>query len=127
MATFPKPGADSTLNWVSLLTAFFVDATQKPGVRMAFKISPDIVKVLIPYVLPLLKDLAARTESKVDDRLVEVVSMALSNPTVLAFLISLLGGEQAVVPADATDEEVKAAEVLKDNKELVGAAFTLFA
>lgn len=94
---------------------------------MPFRISPDLVKILLPVVIPFAKDLAARTETKVDDRVVAALEAALSNPIVLAFLLSMLEGKAPVLPEAAADSDVETAKVLAENETVVKALFALAA
>lgn len=90
-----------------------------------FKINPELVKILLPVVIPIAKDLAAKTETKVDDKLVSALETALANPMVLAFLLSLLAGEDEVKPQAVSAEESEAMDTISDNAEVVGAIFSL--
>lgn len=90
-----------------------------------FKINPDIVRILLPVVIPIAKDLAKRTETVVDDKLVEALETALANPIVLAFLLSLLAGEDEVKPDVVNAQESAAMDAISDNAELVGALFSI--
>ena len=90
-----------------------------------FKINQDLVKILLPVVVPIAKDLAAKTETKVDDKLVAALETALSNPVVLAFLLSLLAGEDEVKPEVASSDQLDAMDTLSENAEVVGAMFSL--
>jgi hypothetical protein len=90
-----------------------------------FKINPELVKILLPVVIPIARDLAAKTETKVDDKLVAALEAALANPMVLAFLLSLLAGEEEVKPALLSAEESEAMDTISENAEVVGAIFSL--
>jgi hypothetical protein len=90
-----------------------------------FKINPDLVKILLPVVIPIAKDLAAKTETKVDDKIVGALETALSNPVVLAFLLGLLSGDEEVKPMAITEEQSAAMDTLSENAEVVGAMFSL--
>jgi hypothetical protein len=90
-----------------------------------FKINPELVKILLPVVVPIAKDLAAKTETKVDDKLVAALETALANPVVLAFLLSLLAGEEEVKPQAVSAEESDAIDAINANAEVVGAMFSL--
>lgn len=90
-----------------------------------FKINPELVKLLLPVVVPIAKELAAKTETKVDDKLVSALETALANPIVLAFLLSLLAGEDEVKPEVATAEQAAAMDTLSANADVVGAMFAI--
>jgi len=90
-----------------------------------FKINPELVKILLPVVVPIARDLAAKTETKVDDKLVSALETALANPVVLAFLLSLLAGEDEVKPEVASSDQLDAMDTLSENAEVVGAMFSL--
>ena len=90
-----------------------------------FKINPDLVKILLPVVVPIAKDLAAKTETKVDDKVVAALETALANPVVLAFLLSLLSGDEEVKPVAITEDQSAAMDTLSENAEVVGAMFSL--
>lgn len=90
-----------------------------------FKINPELVKLLLPVVVPIAKELAAKTETKVDDKLVLALETALANPIVLAFLLSLLAGEDEVKPDVVNAQESAAMDAISENAELVGALFSI--
>jgi hypothetical protein len=90
-----------------------------------FKINPDLVKILLPVVIPIAKELAAKTATKVDDKLVGALESALANPVVLAFLLSLLAGEDEVKPESLNSSESDAVDTLSANADVVGAIFSL--
>lgn len=92
---------------------------------MKFKVNPELVKILLPVVIPIARDLAAKTETKVDDKLVAAMESALANPMVLAFLLSLLAGEDEVKPQAVSAEESEAMDTISENAEVVGAIFSL--
>jgi hypothetical protein len=90
-----------------------------------FKINADLVKILLPVVVPIARELAAKTATKVDDKLVAALETALANPVVLAFLLSLLSGDEEVKPVAITEEQSAAMDTLSDNADVVGAIFSL--
>ena len=92
---------------------------------MKIKINADLVKILLPIVVPIAKDLAAKTTTKVDDKLVAALESALANPMVLAFLLSLLAGEEEVKPEVVSAEESEAMDTISANADLVAAMFTV--
>lgn len=85
---------------------------------MAKIITPQMVSMLLPVVLALAEAAAAKTETKVDDKLVEV----LKNPLVQAFLLSLLAGDE---PTPKTEEEKIVAENAATIKALYACAESL--
>lgn len=93
------------------------------------KLNRDLIKILLPVVVPIAKDLAAKTETKVDDKVVAALEMALSNPVVLELLLSMLTGDDEVLPPATLQsaETAAAVETLKANEAVVGAMFTLVA
>jgi hypothetical protein len=92
-----------------------------------FKINPDLVKILLPVVIPIARELAAKTETKVDDKLVNALESALSNPVLLNLLLTMLSGEDYVIPPASllSDQTSDAIEMLEKNSELVHALFAL--
>jgi hypothetical protein len=83
-----------------------------------FRVSPELVKVLLPVLLPVLKDLAAKTATTVDDRLVAAVDKALANPVLFALLLSLLAGDEPKTLAVAS-EDIETVGVLAANVDLL--------
>lgn len=71
-----------------------------------FKLTPEAVKAALPFVVAGMKWLAARTDSTVDDKAAEAVEKALSNPVIMAFLLSFLVDDVApsVLPLSAEEE-----------------------
>lgn len=65
---------------------------------MAKILTPQFVSVVLPVLVSLAEAAAARTETKVDDKLVE----ALKNPLIMAFLVAMLSGDQ---PVPKTEDE----------------------
>lgn len=91
-----------------------------------FRLSPELVKLLIPVVIPIVEDLAKRTTTTVDDKLVDGLKAALSNPVVLAFLLSILEGQPTVPPQTTLDELSKEPVAsLVDNADLLSALFSV--
>lgn len=89
------------------------------------KINADLVKILLPVVIPIAKELAAKTTTKVDDKLVVALESALANPIVLAFLLSLLAGEDEVKPDVVNAQESEAMDAISANADVVAAMFSL--
>jgi hypothetical protein len=89
------------------------------------KLNRDLVKILLPVVIPIAKDLAAKTATKVDDTIVSAIESAVNNPVVFELLLSLLSGDEPVVPAEVSAETQGAVNVLLGNKETVEALFSL--
>jgi hypothetical protein len=87
------------------------------------KINADLVKALLPIVIPFAKELASKTVTKVDDKIVAALESALANPMILALLLSLLEGNSPVLPAAATEEDHAAAKVLIENQSVVKGLF----
>ena len=69
--------------------------------------------------------LAGIEVAAMDDKLVAALETALANPMVLAFLLSLLAGEDEVKPQAVSAEESEAMDTISDNAEVVGAIFSL--
>lgn len=71
-----------------------------------FKLTPEAVKAALPFVVAGMKWLAARTDSTVDDKAADAVEKALSNPVIMAFLLSFLVDDVApsVLPLNAEEE-----------------------
>ncbi len=86
------------------------------------KLTPELVKFALPFVISIGRSLAARTETKVDDNLVEAIAKASENPVLMALLFSLLADEPpAPVPAEVQAE----ADTLTENADVVKALFSL--
>ncbi len=95
---------------------------------MAKFVSPELLKLVLPVVVSLAKELAAKTETVVDDRVVVALEAALANPVIFALLVSILTGtKDPVVPAPASVDELNAASVLESHSDTVKALFTLAA
>ncbi len=90
-----------------------------------FRVNPELVKLLLPVVIPIARDLAAKTTTKIDDKLVDALESALANPMVLAFLLSLLAGEEEVKPEAVSAEESEAMDTISANADLVAAMFAV--
>lgn len=92
-----------------------------------FKINPELVKILLPVVVPIAKDLAAKTETKIDDRIVSALELALSNPVVLNLLLTILAGEDDVTPPETlqSDETKAAVNTLLSHEDEVSALFAI--
>jgi hypothetical protein len=87
-----------------------------------FRVSPELVKFLFPVVIPIAKDLAAKTTTTVDDKIVAAIEKASTNPVLMALLLSLLTDETpAPVPAEVQAE----ASVLTENADVVKALFAV--
>jgi hypothetical protein len=86
------------------------------------KFSPELVKFLLPIVIPIAKDLAAKTTTTVDDKIVAAVEKAAANPVLMALLFSLLADE---TPAPVPVEVQAEADVLTENAEVVKALFAV--
>lgn len=93
--------------------------------KFSIKINPELVKLLLPVVVPIAKELAAKTETKVDDKLVLALETALANPIVLAYLLSLLAGEEEVKPEVASAQESEAMDTISENVDVVSAMFAI--
>jgi hypothetical protein len=70
-----------------------------------FKLTPEAVTAALPFVIAGMKWLAARTDSNVDDKAAEAVEKALSNPIIMAFLLSLLVEDVAPQATSVSAEE----------------------
>lgn len=92
-----------------------------------FKINPELIKILLPVVVPIAKDLAAKTTTKVDDKIVSALEVALSNPVVLNLLLTILAGEDDVTPPETlqSDETKEAVETLLKHEDEVAALFAI--
>lgn len=89
-----------------------------------FRLNPELVKLLIPVVIPFVEDLVKRTESTVDDRLVEVLKTALSNPVILAMLLSLLEGDAEAARSLNYKADNDEGDVLAANADLLCGLFS---
>lgn len=86
-----------------------------------FKITPDAVRYGLPFAINGLKWMASRTDNTVDDKVIGEVEKALANPLVLAFVISLIAGEDEVVPVQGfTPAEEAAIDAVRANSALIG-------
>jgi hypothetical protein len=92
---------------------------------MAKFLTPDLLKLVLPIVIPFAKELAAKTETKLDDRLVAALETAISNPVIFALLLSLLTDTPA--PPVVLAEDGEAAVVLTENADTVKALFAVVA
>lgn len=89
-----------------------------------FKLTAEQIQVLLLVILPIAKDLAAKTATKIDDRLVAALEAASTNPILLALVMSLLSGtETPEVPVEVKES----ADVLTENAEQVAGLFALVA
>lgn len=70
-----------------------------------FKLTPEAVTAALPFVVAGMKWLAARTDSTVDDKAAEAVEKALSNPIIMAFLLSFLVDDVAPPVTNVSAEE----------------------
>lgn len=84
-----------------------------------FRVSPELVKALLPVVLPIVKELAAKTTTTVDDSLVEALEKVVNNPLLFALLLSLLEG-QTPAPANSADEAA-----IAENADLLRGVFSV--
>ena len=89
------------------------------------KLSAEQIQVLLLVILPIAKDLAAKTATKIDDRLVAALEAASTNPILLALVMSLLSSTEA--PAVVPTEVKESADVLTANAEQVAGLFSLVA
>jgi hypothetical protein len=87
-----------------------------------FKINAQLVTVLLPVVLPIVKDLAAKTETTVDDRLVDLLVKVSENPALMALLIGILGGDFVPAREEVAGED---AATLYENADLLCALFSV--
>jgi hypothetical protein len=95
-----------------------------------FKLSAEQLQVLLLVVIPIAEELAAKTTTKLDDKLVAALKAASTNPILLALVMSLLsGGEPSVKPEDPSLSAMESgmAEVLCDNADQVAGLFSLVA
>jgi hypothetical protein len=90
-------------------------------------LNPELLKIVLPIVVSFAKELAAKTETKVDDRLVSALEAAISNPVIFALLLSMLTDAPAPVPQSASVEENEAAFALAENADTVKALFSVVA
>jgi predicted permease len=91
---------------------------------MAKFLTPDLLKLVLPIVIPFAKELAAKTETKLDDRLVAALETAISNPVIFALLLSLLTDAPAPV---VSAEDAETAVTLTENADTVKALFAVVA
>ncbi len=94
------------------------------------KLTADQLQVLLLVVIPIAEELAAKTTTKLDDRLVAALKAASSNPILLALVLSLISGsEPSVLPTDQSLSAMESAnaEVLVENADKVAGLFSLVA
>lgn len=91
---------------------------------MAKILSPELVKFFLPSVVSALKAVAALTTNTLDDKLAAAAELALSNPLVLDYILSMLGLAPAPVVQVNTPAGEAVAELSK-HKELVQGLFAI--
>jgi hypothetical protein len=107
------------------MTPFFYCASQTTEEPMAKFLTPDLLKLVLPIVIPFAKELAAKTETKLDDRIIGALETAISNPVIFALLLSLLTDTPA--PPVVLAEDGEAAVALTENADTVKALFAVVA
>jgi hypothetical protein len=90
-------------------------------------LTPEIVRLVLPVVVSIAKDLAPKTETTVDDRIVDALEKAISNPVIFELLLSVLFASDAPKPESVAAEDVEAAMALEANAEVVKGLFALAA
>lgn len=88
-----------------------------------FNLTPQAVTAALPFVIAGMKWLAARTDSTVDDKAAEAVEKALSNPIILAFLLSFLVEDVAPPVAQLSAEEESDIAAISAQGDLVKSLF----
>ena len=90
-------------------------------------ITPANVRALLSLVVVIGEELAPKTTTTVDDKLIAALKQAEQNPVLFNVLLTILLGEDDVTPpATLLSDETKAAvETLEANEELVHALFAI--
>jgi hypothetical protein len=78
-------------------------------------------------VVSIAKDLAPKTETTVDDRIVDALEKAISNPVIFELLLSVLFDSEGPSPVSASDDETVAAMTLSAHADVVKGLFALAA
>jgi hypothetical protein len=89
-------------------------------------LTPEIVRLALPVVVSIAKELAPKTTTTLDDRLVEALEATLKNPVLFELLLSILFAESPK-PESVATEDVEAAMALEANAEVVKGLFALAA
>lgn len=87
------------------------------------------VRALLPVVISIGKELAPKTTTKIDDKIVEALVYAQDNPVVFNLLLTILLGEDDVTPPETlqSDETKAAVDVLNANADVVASLFGIAA
>jgi len=90
-------------------------------------INADTIRLMLPIVISIGKDLAPKTTTKIDDKLVEALEYAQSNPVIFNLLLTILLGEDDVTPPATllSDDTAAAVETLGENTEGLRALFAI--
>lgn len=91
------------------------------------KLTPEAVKFGVPFIVMGLRWLAARTDTKLDDKAVDEIEKGLQNPLVLAFLISLVAEDVAPPVEQLNAEEQSAVDTIRANGDLIKALYSTLA
>lgn len=92
-----------------------------------FKINADLVRILLPIAISVGKDLAPKTATKIDDKLVAALEYAQNNPVLFNLLLTILAGEDDVTPPETlqSDETKEAVATLLRHEDQVSALFAI--
>jgi hypothetical protein len=90
-------------------------------------INADTIRLMLPIVISIGKDLAPKTTTKIDDKLVEALEYAQSNPVIFNLLLTILLGEDDVTPSatEMSAETAAAVGTLGENTEELRALFAI--
>lgn len=90
-------------------------------------INADTIRLALPIVISIGKDLAPKTTTKIDDKIVEALEYAQNNPVIFNLLLTILLGEDDVTPPETlqSDETKAAVATLNDHADEVAALFSL--
>ncbi len=90
-------------------------------------LNADTIRLMLPIVISVGKDLAPKTTTKVDDKVVEALEYAQNNPVIFNLLLTILLGEDDVTPPETlqSDETKAAVATLDEHAAEVSALFAL--
>lgn len=90
-------------------------------------INADTIRLMLPIVISIGKDLAPKTTTKIDDKLVEALEYAQSNPVIFNLLLTILLGEDDITPPATllNDRTADAVEMLERNSDGIRALFAI--
>lgn len=90
-------------------------------------ITPANVRALLSLVVVIGEELAPKTTTTVDDKLIAALKQAQENPVLFNVLLTILLGEDEVTPPASllSDQTSDAIEQLEKNSELIHALFAI--